>query len=164
MMTKNGSTALRYSLQWHHNERDGVSNHLSIVCSSVCSGADQIKHQSSTSLAFVRGIHRWPVDSPHKGPVTRTIFPFDDVIIIAMMQLEYIAVRLIEMSRRFVPGTHFTDVVLHRNSNSLEISFCSHVDFISVCDCYKILHISDTTAVLWQVQHCCYLEGSNWMT
>ena len=37
-------------------------------------------HQSSTSLAFVWGIHRWPVNSPHKGPVTRKMFPFDDVI------------------------------------------------------------------------------------
>ena len=53
---------------------------VSIVCSTVCSGADQRKHQSSASLAFVRGIHRWPMNSPHKGPVTRKIFPFDDVI------------------------------------------------------------------------------------
>ena len=53
---------------------------LSIVCSIVCSGGDQRKHQSSASLAFVRGIHRWPVNSPHKGPVTRKMFPFDDVI------------------------------------------------------------------------------------
>ena len=37
-------------------------------------------HQSSASLAFVRGIHRWPVNSPHKLPVTRKMFPFDDVI------------------------------------------------------------------------------------
>ena len=43
-------------------------------------GADQRKHESSASLAFVLGIHRWPVDSPHKGPVTRKMFPFDDVI------------------------------------------------------------------------------------
>ena len=49
-----------------------------IVCSAVCPGADQRKHQSS--LAFVRGIHRWPVDCPHKGPVTRKMFPFDNVI------------------------------------------------------------------------------------
>ena len=42
--------------------------------------ADQRKHQSSSSLAFVRGIHRWPVNSPHKLPVTRKMFPFDDVI------------------------------------------------------------------------------------
>ena len=38
------------------------------------------EHQSSASLAFARGIHRWPVISPHKGPVTRIFFPFDDVI------------------------------------------------------------------------------------
>ena len=54
---------------------------LAIVYSTVNWGADQRKHQSSTSLAFVRGIHRWPVNSPHKGPVTRKIFPFDGVII-----------------------------------------------------------------------------------
>ena len=55
---------------------------VSMICSTVCSGADQRKHQSSAPLAFVRGIHRWPVNSPHKGPVTRKIFPFDDVIMV----------------------------------------------------------------------------------
>ena len=53
---------------------------LTIVYSAVYSGADQTKFQSSASLAFVRGIHRWPVNSPHKVPVTRKMFPFDDVI------------------------------------------------------------------------------------
>ena len=53
---------------------------LTNVYSSVYSGADQRKHHSSTSRAFVRGIHRRPVNSPHKGPVTRKMFPFDDVI------------------------------------------------------------------------------------
>ena len=53
---------------------------LIIVYSTVYSGADERKHQSSASLAFVRGIDRWPVNSPHKWPVTRNIFPFDDVI------------------------------------------------------------------------------------
>ena len=52
---------------------------LTIVYSTVYSGADQRKHQSS-ALAFVWGIHRGPVNSPHKWPVTRTMFPFDDVI------------------------------------------------------------------------------------
>ena len=51
---------------------------ISIVCSTVCSGGDQRKQQSSTSLDFVTGIHRWPVDSPHE--ITRKMFPFDDVI------------------------------------------------------------------------------------
>ena len=49
---------------------------VSSVCSTVCSGADQRKHQSSASLTFEGGIHRWPVNSPHKWPVTRKIFPF----------------------------------------------------------------------------------------
>ena len=56
-----------------------ITSVLSIY-SHVCSGVDQRKHQSSASLAFVRGIHRWPVNSLHKGPVTREMFPFDDVI------------------------------------------------------------------------------------
>ena len=53
---------------------------LTIVYSTVYSDADQRKHQSSAALAFVRGIHRGPVNSPQKWPVTRKIFPFDDVI------------------------------------------------------------------------------------
>ena len=53
---------------------------LTIVYSIVYSGADQSNHQSSASLAFVWGIHRGPVNSPHKWPVTRKMFPFDDVI------------------------------------------------------------------------------------
>ena len=53
---------------------------LSIVYSTVYSGTYEIKHQSSASLAFVRGIHRSPVNSPNKEPVTRKMFPFDDVI------------------------------------------------------------------------------------
>ena len=55
---------------------------LTIVCSIFYSDADQRKHQSSVSLAFVKGIHRGPVNSPHKWPVTRKMFPFDDVIMV----------------------------------------------------------------------------------
>ena len=53
---------------------------LVIVYPTIYSGADQRKHQSTVSLAFVWGIHGWPVNSPHKWPVT---FPFDDVIMIS---------------------------------------------------------------------------------
>ena len=56
--------------QLRHNEHE-----------SVCSGVDRGKHQSSASLAFVRGIYQSPVNSPHKWPVMREMFPFDDVII-----------------------------------------------------------------------------------
>ena len=44
--------------------------------------AQKKKHQSSASLAFERGIHRGPVNSPHKWPVMRKMFPFDDVIMV----------------------------------------------------------------------------------
>ena len=53
---------------------------LTIVYLTVYSSADRSKHQSSASLAFVWGIHQWPVNSPHKWPVTRETFPFDNVI------------------------------------------------------------------------------------
>ena len=61
--------------QWRHNVRDGVSNHRHLDCySTACSCPHQWKHQSSASLAFVRGLFQ------HKRPVTRKMFPFDDVI------------------------------------------------------------------------------------
>ena len=59
---------------------------LTIVYSTVYSGADKKKHpfESPASPAWVRGIHRGPVNSPHKWPVTRKVFPFDDVIMVYM--------------------------------------------------------------------------------
>ena len=68
-----------FTLQWHHNGRDGVSNqqHHHYLLNL----ADQRKHQSSASLAFVWRKHWGPVNSPHKWSVTRKMFPFHDVII-----------------------------------------------------------------------------------
>ena len=76
---------LEMGLRLHYDDviMDAIASQitsLTIVYSSVYSGADQSKHQSSASLAFVWGIHRGPVNSPHKWPVTRKMFPFDDVI------------------------------------------------------------------------------------
>ena len=70
--------------EWHYNDvimgaiLSQITS-LTIVYSAVYSRANQRKPRSSL-LAFVRGIHRWPVNSPHKWPVTRKMFPFDDVI------------------------------------------------------------------------------------
>ena len=61
-------------LQWRQMASQITA--VMIVYSTVCSGADHTKHQSSASLACVRGIHRWPVNSPHKSPVTRKMFLF----------------------------------------------------------------------------------------
>ena len=71
------------TLQWRHNGRDGVSNYQPLDCLlNRLFRRRSKKHQSSASLVFVWGIHRWPVNSPHKGPVTRKMLPFDDVIMI----------------------------------------------------------------------------------
>ena len=61
-----------------------------ITCASIvnlpdCSAAVKIKHKNSSPLAFVRGNHRWLVDSPHKEQVKRMMFPFDDVIMVAQI-------------------------------------------------------------------------------
>ena len=73
------------TFQWHYNnvvmsEMVTQITSVSIAWSTISSGAHQRKHQSYASLAFVRGIHRWPANSPHKRPVTRKMFPLDDVI------------------------------------------------------------------------------------
>ena len=71
------------TLQWRGVIMNLVTSQItsiSIVCASIYSGTDQRKHQSSALLDFVRRIYRWSVNSPHKGPVTRKMFPFDDVI------------------------------------------------------------------------------------
>ena len=73
---------------------------LTIVYTSVCSGADQRKHQSSTSLAFVRGIHRSPVNPPHKRPVTRKLFSFDDVIMLFFYTFDRLLLSSVSLQRR----------------------------------------------------------------
>ena len=85
---------------------------LTIVYSTVYSDAGQRKHQSSASLAFVREIHRGPVNSPHKWPVTWKMLPFDDVI----MYLAVVAsIHLHRLSSTWLPLVNFwipTDVVI----------------------------------------------------
>ena len=73
--------------KWHNHYSDVIMGVMGsriivvfVIYSTVCSGVDHWKHQSSASLASVRGIHRWPVNSPHKGPITRKMFPFDHII------------------------------------------------------------------------------------
>ena len=63
---------------------------LTVVYSIVYSGVNQRKHQSSASLAFVREIHRGPVNFPHKWPITRKMFPFHDVIMIKLFMFNNI--------------------------------------------------------------------------
>ena len=87
---------------------------LTIVYSNAYSGTDQRRLKSSASLAFVRGIHRWPVNSPHKGPVTWKMFPFDDVLMMAWVPCgaqSWVASMLIRLTWLYISslGTRGSD-------------------------------------------------------
>ena len=70
----------KFHLHYSHAMISAMAASQNNSVSIVCSSADQRKHQSSMPLALVRGIHRWPDDSPDEGPITRKMVPFDDVI------------------------------------------------------------------------------------
>ena len=85
-----GVVNVLHVLKYHYNDvimcaMASQITSLTIVYSTVYSGTDQRKHQSFAPLAFVRGIHRWPVNSPYKWPVTLKLFSFDNVIMIGMI-------------------------------------------------------------------------------
>ena len=78
----------QYSLQWHHNGCDGISNHQPHNCLLDCIFKSRSK---KTSKLRVTGlcVGNSPVTSefPHKGPVTRKMFTFDDVIMLEQTSL-----------------------------------------------------------------------------
>ena len=70
-----------YTLHWRHNDHNGVSNHQPHCCLLNCLYRRSSKKTSklcATDLCM--GNSPGPVNSPHKGPVTRKMFPFDEVI------------------------------------------------------------------------------------
>ena len=90
MLTRDSSSCF---LHLHYDDvtMGAMASQITIVYSTVSSGADQRKHQSSASMAFAWGIHQGPMNSPHKWQVTRKMFPFDDVTMcqpIVFYQLE----------------------------------------------------------------------------
>ena len=117
---------------------------LAIVYSSIYSGADQRKHQSSASLAFVRRIHRGPVNSPHKWPVTRKMFPFNDVIMLPVHH--HASFGLNELSRRISPQQQPL-VNTELNVDMLDTHFASfqplmhpsNPKYASICAMFMIL-------------------------
>ena len=97
---------------------------LTSVYPTVHPGADQRMHQSSASLAFVRGIHRRPVNSTHKWPVTRKIFPFDDVV----------------MYTSWLLRQHMDDRTLWGNRGRYKASVQNHQAFYTVRIIYMYNH------------------------
>ena len=106
---------------------------LTIVYSSVYSSADQRKHQSPAWPAFVRGINLGPVNSPHKWPVTRKLFPFDDVIMDPKMAWDLYTHKYdvsderhaVQCGKRFHIMAYLTDMLLVREYGSVYITVTS---------------------------------------
>ena len=82
MTSRHGSgfCIIDHSLQWRHNGNDGVANIQRLDYSPNRLFRRRSKKTSKLRVTGLCGIHRWPVSSPHKGPVTRKMFPFDDII------------------------------------------------------------------------------------
>ena len=72
-----------YTLQWRHNGHDGTWNHQRHNCLLKCLFRRRSKKTSKLHVSvFVGGIHRWPMNSTHKWPVTHKMSPFNDDIMI----------------------------------------------------------------------------------
>ena len=90
----------RESLLWRHNRCNGVSNHQPYDCLlNRLFRRRSKKTSNSASLAFVRGIHRWPVNSPHIRPVTRKMFPFDEIIVMIRV-FDYLKLNTFSQTKR----------------------------------------------------------------
>ena len=129
---------------------------LTIVHSVVYSGADQRKHQSSASLAFVRGIHWWPVNSPHKWPVTRKMFPFYDVIMwipcsrfaITGPQDDIVWCLLLVFIVLFGYIMHFWCAMDQKNFHSSPVRLC-----INAIHALYVVHIWQKLALITTTKH-----------
>ena len=122
----------------------------SVVYSTVYPGADQRKHQSPASLAFVRGIHQGPVNSPHKWPVTRKLFPFDDVI---MTYIDIICWKITySTSCSRLPGDVF-------NINGHVGDWYHHTASLaySIGESVTVIDTSQTDSIFWQTEIICWL-------
>ena len=107
---------------------------------------------SSASLALVRGIHRRPVNSPHKWPVTRKMFPFDDVIMSSpSLKCWHISVLMHCIAYQLIYSAN--------GSNFRWAVWCSQMPFISLINRDFSKHIS----VLWHnLIICCHLPDRMW--
>ena len=117
------------------------------------------KTSNSAPLAFVWGIHRWPVNSPHKGPVTRKMFPFDDVILWYLVVVATICLK-IDMSElliEFVCLNHVNDFIL----TTLALFFLAMLHMIWYCNWYY-RHEERRAIVYWFTCKCCLMN--RWYT
>ena len=144
---------------------------LTSVHSTVHSGTDERKHQSSASLVFVWGNHRSPVNSPHKGPVTQKMFPFDDVIMewhqvsFQSIMLPFIVWRLMTLSC-YLPQCYDIDHQKQKLSLVQIKEFYVCVMHYNICMASIILCLSMATELISPVirSYLVTLRRANWRT
>ena len=110
------------TLRWRHNDYDGVSNHQPHGC--LLNRLFTRKSKKTSTLRVTGlcvGNSPGPVNSPHKGPVTRKMFPFDDVIMMGnpMMVRWYLYISLsiihINTASRFRYSVVKSDTILYND-------------------------------------------------
>ena len=118
---------------------------LTIVYSIVYSGTDRRKRQSSASPAFVWETHWWTVNSPHKRPVTRKMFPFDDVIIYIALTSYFLKILPLStlLGQRLININAFINII-HRNE-----LLC--VDKAMINWSYKGVHVKLVSALKFSI-------------
>ena len=95
------------TLPWRHNDHDGVSNHQPHGC--LLNGLFGRRSKKTSKLrvtGLCAGNSPGPVNSPHKGPVTRKMFPFDDVI------MEHALLCFVAVRYRLILFISFRDIPL----------------------------------------------------
>ena len=118
---------------------------LTIVYSTIYPDADQRKHQSSASLAFVLGIHRGSVNSLHTWPVTRKkCFHF----ITSSCSSTFLLPRML---RRLTFRTYFNTIDVRLNSNVFKV--------FKQCSCWKMCPFD---WLIFAQFILCYLENSDY--
>ena len=134
--TTNGIFTMRHYSDIITNLKASQIPGVSIVYSAICSGADQRKEPSSASLAFVRRIHRWPVNVPHKGSVTQKMCPFDDVNMQYGLHME-ITLALIYMMISQVSDNNLINKVTVRIAFTITIGNVTHDDIHFFVPCIE---------------------------
>ena len=124
---------------------------LTIAYSSVDSSANQREHQSSASLAFVRGIHRPLVISPHKGPETQKMFPFDDVIMCRMCVKSTDA--KIQSISKYISTIHIINICIQTNNQFMHTRTTNSLPWIRLSE----IELCILCAVI-----CCQIQIPKW--
>ena len=123
------------SLQWRHNGRDGISNHQPHHWLLNSLFRRRSKKTSKLRVTGIcGGIHRGPVNPPHKWPVTRKMFPLDDVIMIVYPGL----FRIQHYQKGLSSTLNVKDLYLHTHA-----IFSTNVsqDGITLCDLYITINV-----------------------